>query len=67
MKLRRRAVFTDLSRPRVGLSEVQERKARDDVRLNRHLVSVMSGATAFSHTKRASTASTVSPRPGGKS
>jgi hypothetical protein len=67
MKLRRRAVFTDLSRPRVGLAEAQERKARDAVRLHRKLVSVMSGATGFSHTQNRGRSIAGPQTPGGKS
>lgn len=59
MRFHRHRVLADLNRPRLG--ETQERQARSDVRLKRRLVDVMAGTTAYSHTKRADTASTVPP------
>lgn len=65
MKLRRVAVFDPLDRLRLG--EHQERKAQDAVRLHRKLVSVMSGATGFSHPQNRGRSIAGPQTPGGKS
>jgi hypothetical protein len=55
-KRNKQPTIEDFDRERLG--ERQERKAQSDVRVNRHLVSVMSGATGFSHTNSARGAGT---------
>ena len=69
LKARWREAFAptieDFDRERLG--ERQERKAQSDVRVNRHLVSVMSGATAFSHTQNRGRSVAGPQTPGGKS
>jgi hypothetical protein len=51
MKLRRRAVFTDLSRPRVGLSE-RDVSLRQRESLRGRVLVMATGATAFSQTQK---------------